>query len=131
MGRQLDSALKSPLRCADDTKQRATSTVATCRLVPGSPSNNERTMGAADAEEEEESYQPMAAESLVRDPGLILDPDEPLTGDFLRSLSKPHLAMARLEMTWGPAGQCGKMAKICHRRAALLARLSTKVVRRS
>ena len=68
-------------------------------------------MGAADAEEEEESYQPMAAESLVRDPGLILDPDEPLTGDFLRSLSKPHLAMARLEMTWGQRANVEKWQK--------------------
>ena len=68
-------------------------------------------MGAADAESEEESYRPMAAESLVRDPGLILDPDEPLTGDFLRSLSKPHLAMARLEMTWGQRANVEKWQK--------------------
>ena len=47
------------------------------------------------------SYQPLPPEALRRDPGLILDPEECLTGDFLRSLAKVDLALARLEMTWG------------------------------
>ena len=41
---------------------------------------------------------------------LILDPAEPITGDFLRSLTKQNLALARLEMTWGRRGYVEKWA---------------------
>ena len=138
---QPSTALKSAAPCADDTKGSVLH-LHTSRplenlpcLVPGSPSNDHQGTRTKDGRRRRgggggvlpahgrgvlsKGPRPHPRSRRAADGRLFAEPLE----------AAPRDGAPRDDV--GPAGQRREVAKICHRRAALLARLSTKVVRRS